>query len=127
VRYMQIQGGQKLHLVYEPGEGPDDQHLIRAGHLSAPICGRGFNKNGGFKMSINVPLGNACKKCLRLREGNFPTKWKHRRMNEKRPHQSPHLSGERIASMPRDDARRRKSQRRRWPNGGLKIETGRAF
>ena len=28
MRYMQIEGGQKLHLVYEPGEGRDAQHLI---------------------------------------------------------------------------------------------------
>lgn len=70
--YMQIRGGQKLHLVYEPGEGVDDQHLIKAGHLSAPICGRGFD-NGRFRMTINLPLGNACKRCLRVygkRHGN---------------------------------------------------------
>lgn len=66
MRYMQIQGGQKLHLVYEPGEGRDAHHLIRAGYVSAPICGRGFDKNGNFKMTINVPLGNACARCLKV-------------------------------------------------------------
>ena len=63
---MQIEGGQKLHLVYEPGEGIDKQNLIQAGHVSAPICGRGFDKNGNFKMTINVPLANVCKRCLRV-------------------------------------------------------------
>jgi len=62
---MQIKGGQKLHLVYEPGEGKDDQNIIRAGYLSAPICGRGFD-NGNFRMTINVPLANACKRCLKV-------------------------------------------------------------
>lgn len=66
MRYMQIEGGQKLHLVYEAGEGRDAQHLIPANRVSAPICGRGFNKDGGFKMTINVPLANACKRCLKV-------------------------------------------------------------
>ena len=42
--YMQIKGGQKLHLVYESGEGIDDKHLIKKGYVNAPICGRGFVK-----------------------------------------------------------------------------------
>ena len=66
MRYMQIKGGQKLHLVYEPGEGIDESKLIPKGHVSAPICGRGFDKNGNFKMTINVSLSNACKRCLRV-------------------------------------------------------------
>ena len=66
MKYMQIKGGQKLHLVYEAGEGKDDQHLIMAGYISAPICGRGFDKNGGARMTTNVPLGKACKNCLRV-------------------------------------------------------------
>ncbi len=64
--YMQIKAGQKLHLVYEPGEGKDDQSLIRADHVSAPICGRGFDENGNFRMTINVPLANGCKNCRRV-------------------------------------------------------------
>lgn len=64
--YMQIYGGQKLHLVYEPGEGRDDSSIIRAGYLSAPICGRGFRKGGGFRMTINLPLGKECKNCRRI-------------------------------------------------------------
>jgi len=63
---MQIKDGQKLHLVYEAGEGKDDQHLVKAGHISSPICGRGFDKNGNYKMTINVPLGHACKRCLKI-------------------------------------------------------------
>lgn len=63
--YMQIYAGQKLHLVYEPGEGWDQDSLIPAGHISAPICGRGFRQDGGFRMTINVPLANACKRCIR--------------------------------------------------------------
>jgi len=63
---MQIKGGQKLHLAYEAGEGKDDKHLVKVGHISAPICGRGFDKDGNFRMTINVPLGHACKKCLKV-------------------------------------------------------------
>jgi len=66
VRYMQIKGSQKLHLVYEPGEGISNTKLIPAGKLSAPICGRGLDKNGKFRMTINVPLSNACRNCLRI-------------------------------------------------------------
>lgn len=35
MRYLQVKGGQKLHLVYEAGEGIDAQHLIPAGKISA--------------------------------------------------------------------------------------------
>lgn len=66
MRWMQIKGGQKLHLVYEAGEGPSPDKLIPAGRVSAPLCGREFNEKGGFRMTINVPLGNACKNCLRV-------------------------------------------------------------
>jgi hypothetical protein len=69
MRYMQIRKKQKLHLVYEPGEGVNKEHLIEAGYIGAPICGRGFDKaTGGFKMTINVPLANACRNCLRVME-----------------------------------------------------------
>ena len=66
--YMQIESGQKLHLVYEPGEGRNANELIRAGRLSAPICGRGFSPKyrNGYRMTINVPLANACRNCLRV-------------------------------------------------------------
>jgi hypothetical protein len=66
MRYMQIKSGQKLHLAYEAGEGKDKGHLIEANHISAPICGRGFDENGNFRMTINVPLANSCKNCNRV-------------------------------------------------------------
>jgi len=66
MQYMQIKAGQKLHLVYEPGEGIDPQHYMPAGHLSVPLCGRGLSETGGYRMTINVPLAHACKRCLRV-------------------------------------------------------------
>jgi len=65
MRYAQIHGGNKLHLVYEPGEGLDPQHLIPAGHLSAPLCGT-QSFRGNYRMTINAPLAHACKNCLRV-------------------------------------------------------------
>ena len=62
--YAQVRSGQKLHLVYEAGEGPDDQHLIKAGYTSNPICGR--PAHDGYRMTINAPLANACKRCLKV-------------------------------------------------------------
>lgn len=62
--YAQIKGGQKLHLAYEAGEGKDKQHLIRAGYISDPLCGR--QAPTGYRMTINVPLVNACKNCWRV-------------------------------------------------------------
>jgi len=66
---MQIKGGQKLHLVYEPGEGPSADRLIPAGRVSSPLCGRKPDNplyRDGYKMTIDVPLANACKRCLRV-------------------------------------------------------------
>ena len=62
--YAQVKGGQKLHLAYEAGEGLDDKNLVKAGCVSGPICGR--SAPDGYRMTINVPLGNACKRCLRV-------------------------------------------------------------
>lgn len=62
--YAQINRGQRLHLAYEAGEGPDDAHLTKAGYLSAPICGR--PAPDGYRMTVNVPLRNACKNCIRV-------------------------------------------------------------
>lgn len=65
--YAQIKSGQKLHLVYEAGEGPNPQHLVPRGNVSAPICGeRTFA--GHYRMTINVPLANACKRCRKVSE-----------------------------------------------------------
>jgi hypothetical protein len=64
MRYAQVDSGQKLHLVYEPGEGASLDALISAGHLSKPICGRSVPS--GYRMTINVPLAHACKNCQRI-------------------------------------------------------------
>jgi hypothetical protein len=63
MRYAQVEEGQQLHLVYGPGEGPSLDKLTPAGHLGAPLCGRPYP--GYYRMTINVPLGHACKNCLR--------------------------------------------------------------
>lgn len=51
MRYIQHRGGNKLHIAFE----------IEGG-LTQPVCGRVFDK---YRMSINVPLGNACKNCCK--------------------------------------------------------------
>lgn len=53
MRYAQVEKGQKLHLVEEFSEG----------RFTSPLCGR---KVDGYRMTINVPLNNACKNCIRL-------------------------------------------------------------
>jgi hypothetical protein len=65
MKYAQIKGGNKLHLVYEAGEGVDAQHLIPINCFSAPLCGTRYFK-GNYRMTINVPLAHACKNCLRV-------------------------------------------------------------
>lgn len=69
MRYAQVEGGQKLHLVYEAGEGVDSAHLIPKGSVSNPLCNR--QMAGGFRMTINMPLANACKNCLRIYSARF--------------------------------------------------------
>lgn len=63
MRYAQFKRGQKLHLVYEPGDGCSDA-VVQAGEMSWPLCGR----RGGdhYRMSVNLPLGHACHNCLRV-------------------------------------------------------------
>lgn len=63
MRYAQIKGSRKLHLVYEPGE--EHGEIIRKGCLSKPICGQAIPESG-YRMTINVPLAHACKRCLRV-------------------------------------------------------------
>ena len=64
MRYIQHKSGQKLHLVFEIETSING--------LTQPICGRKFNN---FRMSINVPLGNSCKKCnQRLNSKDFDSK-----------------------------------------------------
>jgi hypothetical protein len=64
--YAQITKGRKLHLAFEPGEGRSRDKLIPAGHISNPLCGQ--PAPNGYRMTINVPLANACKRCLRVYE-----------------------------------------------------------
>jgi len=64
MRYAQVKGGQKLHLVYEAGEGINQDVLMPLGHVSAPLCNRPWD--GNYRMTINVPLAHACKNCLRV-------------------------------------------------------------
>jgi len=59
MRYLQKNSGNKLHLVYELGDLG----------LTQPVCGRKFNN---YRASFNVPLGHACKSCLkRINSPNF--------------------------------------------------------
>ena len=58
MRYIQHKAGQKLHLAFEV-----------EGKLTHPVCGRKFDN---YRMSINMPLGNSCKKCgQRFNSKNF--------------------------------------------------------
>ena len=61
--YAQTKSGLRLHLVYEPGEGHKGR-IVRAGRLSLPLCGR--RVQGGYRMTINVPLANCCRSCYRV-------------------------------------------------------------
>lgn len=60
--YAQIKAGRKLHLIHEAGEEHRGE-VIHKGHVSQPLCGR---KADGYRMTINVPLGHACKNCRRV-------------------------------------------------------------
>ena len=51
MRYAQVRAGQKLHLVHTRDERPE----MRA------LCGR----RGPWRLTINLPMGMACKRCLR--------------------------------------------------------------
>lgn len=62
--YVQIGSGRKMHIAFEPGEEHPDHGIVRAGHLSAPLCNQPL-PNGSYRMTCNLPLGNACKKCRR--------------------------------------------------------------
>jgi hypothetical protein len=63
--YAQIRSGRKLHLAFEAGEGRSPDKLIPAGRIGAPLCGERIPV-GGYRMTINVPLGHACKRCQRV-------------------------------------------------------------
>ena len=57
-RFCQEYGGQKLHIVEV--DANDETILMGA------ICGRTTQKRGGWRMSINSPLGNLCGNCDRI-------------------------------------------------------------
>lgn len=63
--YAQIYAGHRLHLAYEAGEGKDGASIVRAGYVSAPLCGRKLPPTG-YRMTINVPLRNECRACARV-------------------------------------------------------------
>ena len=61
--YAQISGGRKMHLACQLGE----EHrgtVIRRGYLSSPFCGQPMGDS--YRMTCNLPLANACKKCSRI-------------------------------------------------------------
>lgn len=60
MRYAQIKSGLKLHIVCEAGEEYRGE-VIGPGHLSNPLCGQPVSN--GYRMTVNVPLGHACRKC----------------------------------------------------------------
>jgi len=62
--YAQIMAGGRLHIAAEPGEEVDG-YVVRRGHLSAPLC-HTPRFDGSYRMTINVPLANACKTCRRI-------------------------------------------------------------
>jgi hypothetical protein len=71
--YAQINAGRKLHLVYEPGEEDRQGNIVRIGFLSNPVCGIRPKKN--YRMTINVPLRNACKLCISRLRGKGVTQF----------------------------------------------------
>lgn len=56
MRYAQIHGGNKLHLVFEAENA-----------VSNPVCGIRAER---YRMTINVPLGHSCKNCRRVFDAN---------------------------------------------------------
>jgi hypothetical protein len=59
--YAQIKSGRKLHLALQGGERDRDGVMIERGMLSAPLCGQRMADT--YRMTCNLPLANACKKC----------------------------------------------------------------
>ncbi|HEY9459250.1 MAG TPA: hypothetical protein VIR04_00465 [Paralcaligenes sp.] len=60
--YAQIKSGHKLHLALEGGEVDREGVRIERGMLSHPLCGQRMTEPN-YRMTINVPLANACRKC----------------------------------------------------------------
>jgi hypothetical protein len=61
VRYAQEKGGQQLHLVEEV-----DLDIYGDTVKHTALCGK--RADSGWRMTINMPLGHACKNCLRVLE-----------------------------------------------------------
>ncbi len=61
MRYAQEKIGRKLHLVDEV----NDEVMAQA------LCGR--VAENGWRMTINVPMGMACRNCLRVSRAANPT------------------------------------------------------
>lgn len=62
--YAQIKSDRKLHLVCEAGE-EDRGSVVRYGYLGAPLCDQPME--GNYRMTINLPMANACRKCVKAR------------------------------------------------------------
>lgn len=59
--YAQRQSGQKLHITEKCADGAV---------ADIAICGIGVApERGAWRMTINVPLGHACKRCTRIARG----------------------------------------------------------
>lgn len=66
--YAQIKSGRKLHLACTAGDEHNGE-VVRAGYISRPLCGQHWD--GRYRMTINVPLGNACRKCRAALDRKF--------------------------------------------------------
>lgn len=64
--YAQIKSGRKLHLAMQPGEMDRRGNVVRAGYLSAPICGTPLRESG-YRMTCNLPLNHSCRRCVAVR------------------------------------------------------------
>ena len=64
--YAQIRSGRKMHLACQPGEEWRGE-VIRIGQLSRPLCNQPMA--GAYRMTCNLPLGNACRKCRKIARG----------------------------------------------------------
>lgn len=62
--YAQIKGGRKLHIAMQPGEADKNGRTICVGELSYPICGTPMKEASSYRMTCNLPLGHACKRCV---------------------------------------------------------------
>lgn len=64
--YAQIKSGRKLHIAMQPGEYDQNGRVVMAGELSYPICGAPMKEASSYRMTCNLPLAHACKKCCEV-------------------------------------------------------------